>query len=80
MIIDLRSVPPSMDPVPIPDEVLMNRMRVHRNRLLAESDWAVLADAPTDKNAWFDYRQMLREFPETWIPSTTVEFPSAPVE
>jgi hypothetical protein len=62
---------------PIPDEWLMKRMRNARNDLLAQSDWRVLPDVP-NPSAWIVYRQALRDFPETWIPSDIVEFPSSP--
>lgn len=53
-------------------------MRLHRDRLLAASDWTQTADAPVDKAAWAAYRQTLRDFPATWVPSEEVEFPDPP--
>lgn len=35
-----------------------------RNLLLKNSDWTMLPDAPTDKNAWAIYRQHLRDIPQ----------------
>ena len=61
-----------------PDEWLVERMRLHRDALLIESDWVMLSDAPTDKTAWAAYRQALRDFPETWTPAPTVQFPERP--
>jgi len=61
-----------------PDEWLMERMRNARNQLLVESDWAMIADTPTDKTAWANYRQQLRDFPATWTPSATVNFLERP--
>ena len=61
-----------------PDEWLVERMRNARNALLVESDWAMIPDTPTDKNAWATYRQTLRDFPASWTPATTVEFPERP--
>ena len=72
---DLRNV---LDPETIPDEWLEERMRLHRDRLLAESDWTQTADAPVDQQAWATYRQALRDFPSTWEPSDTAEFPDPP--
>jgi hypothetical protein len=60
------------------DELLVERMRAHRDRLLAESDWTMHSDAPTDKTAWTAYRQALRDFPTTWEPSETADFPEVP--
>ena len=54
------------------------RMRLHRDRLLAESDWTQLEDAPVDRQAWADYRQALRDFPSNWTPAPTVTFPDKP--
>lgn len=53
-------------------------MRIQRDRLLAESDWAMLADAPTDKAEWGAYRQALRDFPATWEPGAVADFPNPP--
>ena len=63
----------------LPDEVWVERMRAERDRLLAECDWAMTSDAPTDKDAWGAYRQALRDFPDTWTPSETAEFPDPPI-
>ena len=59
-------------------EVLTARMRHQRDRLLAESDWTQTNDAPVDREAWATYRQALRDFPATWEPSDTAEFPDPP--
>ena len=62
----------------IPNEWLIERMRAHRNRLLAASDWTQLLDAQCDKAAWATYRQALRDFPATWKPAETANFPETP--
>jgi len=62
-----------------PDEWLMERMRLRRDALLVESDWAMIADTPTDKIVWATYRQALRDFPATWTPGPTVNFPEKPL-
>jgi hypothetical protein len=54
------------------------RMRHHRDRLLAQSDWTQLPDAPVDRQAWADYRQALRDFPASWQPGPTATFPDTP--
>jgi hypothetical protein len=61
-----------------PDEWLIERMRIHRDALLKESDWAMTSDAPTDKTVWGKYRQTLRDFPANWTPAPTVQFPERP--
>ena len=63
----------------IPNESLIERMKIQRNRLLAESDWTQTADNPiSNKAAWATYRQQLRDFPATWTPADTVTFPDEP--
>jgi hypothetical protein len=42
-------------------EVLAREARQERNRLLAESDWTQLSDAPVDAGIWAVYRQALRD-------------------
>jgi hypothetical protein len=53
-------------------------MRTARNQLLTDSDWTQLPDAQCDKAAWATYRQALRDFPATWKPAETANFPEAP--
>lgn len=55
-----------------------DNMRAARNQLLTESDWTQLPDAQCDKSAWTTYRQELRDFPATWEPAETANFPEAP--
>jgi hypothetical protein len=59
-------------------EQLAQLMRAARDRLLAASDWTQVADAPVDRQAWADYRQALRDFPATWTPGPTANFPDPP--
>lgn len=68
----------SSDPDVVPDDWYVERMRSIRDRLLAASDWTQLPDAPVDKVAWATYRQNLRDFPSTWTPGPTADFPDAP--
>ena len=53
-------------------------MRTARNALLSASDWTQLPDAQCDKAAWATYRQALRDFPATWEPAETANFPETP--
>jgi len=42
-------------------------LRQRRNALIASSDWTVLSDSPlseTEKTAWLEYRQDLRDITE----------------
>ena len=68
----------AFDPDTVPDEWYIERMRHQRDRLLAASDWAMTSDAPTDKQAWSDYRQALRDFPAGWTPGPVADFPDPP--
>jgi hypothetical protein len=67
------------DPDDVPAEWWLERMRKHRDRLLAESDWTQTTDDPTgNAAAWATYRQALRDFPATWTAGPTAEFPDPP--
>ena len=61
-----------------PDGDHERNRRAMRTLLPASSDWAVLPDAPTDTQAWEPSRQALRDFPSTWTPGPTAEFPDPP--
>lgn len=67
-----------LDPEEVPSEWWLERMRLHRDRLLAACDWTQTADAPVDKSAWAVYRQALRDFPATWEPGAEADFPNPP--
>lgn len=75
MNIDLNS---PFDNGDIPTEWWFERMRNHRDRLLKQSDWTQVADAPVDRQAWATYRQALRDFPATWIAGPNADFPDTP--
>jgi len=66
------------DEATIPDDYLIDRMRMHRDDALSRSDWTQLPDATADTAAWATYRQQLRDFPATWTPAETVDFPDPP--
>jgi len=67
------------DPAEVPAEWFWERMRKHRDRLLAESDWTQTADDPTGKAAeWAVYRQALRDAPANWTPGPTWDAPDPP--
>lgn len=52
--------------------------RARRDSRLADSDWTMLPDAPTDKDAWAAYRQALRDVTkQTGFPNT-VTWPTPP--
>ena len=60
------------------DEQKWEQIKLWRNAELICTDWTMHTDAPTDKTAWGAYRQALRDFPATWEPSETVNFPEPP--
>ena len=56
-------------------------MRLKRDSLLLQSDWRQMPDSPlsdSKKAEWATYRQQLRDFPATWTPADTAEFPDQP--
>jgi hypothetical protein len=57
-------------------------LRQKRNSLIASSDWTVLSDSPlTNKTAWLEYRQDLRDITEgvnTEAKVKAVVFPDKP--
>jgi hypothetical protein len=56
-------------------------MRFLRDDALRASDWTQLPDnglSDSDRQAWATYRQQLRDFPATWVPSETADFPEVP--
>ena len=57
------------------------QVRAERDRLLAACDWTQVADAPlssADRQAWADYRQTLRDVPQTFATPDDVVWPEAP--
>jgi hypothetical protein len=69
-----------LDPDEVPAEWWLERMRLHRDRLLAESDWTQTTDDPTgNRDAWAQYRQALRDFPASWVPGPVADFPEFPL-
>ena len=57
------------------------QVRVERDRLLADCDWTQVADAPLtagEKEAWADYRQALRDIPQTQDDPDDIEWPEEP--
>ena len=52
-------------------------IRAERNRLLVESDWTQLPDAPVDAAAWATYRQALRDVTKQANPFAVI-WPESP--
>lgn len=56
-------------------------IKAQRKVLFADCDWTQLADAPltfTEKEAWADYRQLLRDIPQTYATPDEVIWPTEP--
>lgn len=64
----------------ISEEELWDRVRIERNRLLTESDWTMVSDAPGELNLqeWEKYRQRLRDLPSTFLNPKEVIWPESP--
>ena len=58
-------------------------LRTERNRRLAATDWTALSDAHLSqdrKDAWFAYRQDLRDLPDLVTDPLSVEWPLDPTQ
>jgi hypothetical protein len=54
-------------------------VKLHRNALLAASDWTQTADAPVDKPSWAAYRQQLRDITTQQDYPWSVVWPNQPI-
>jgi hypothetical protein len=73
------------DPQKIEDHkaALWSQIRAERNRRLAATDWTALSDAHLSqdrKDAWFAYRQELRDLPDLVTDPLSVEWPTSPIK
>ena len=64
--------------VDIPLEEKAVTIRRKRDKLLAQSDWTQVADAPVDQTAWATYRQTLRDIPQQVEFPNNVNWPNEP--
>jgi hypothetical protein len=55
-----------------------SEIRSRRNSFLSQSDWTQLSDSTADKIAWSDYRNKLRDIPQTFSTPESVIWPSKP--
>jgi hypothetical protein len=72
---------PELAPEKNQEQYFTELMRERRNAILIECDWTQMEDTPltdAEKQEWATYRQQLRDFPSTWTPADTVEFPDPP--
>jgi len=81
---DLPDVPdppkPDYDPDERAREQLAAEIREERNRLLRETDYAVIADSPHDTTEMREYRQALRDVPQQAGFPDSVDWPKNPRE
>jgi hypothetical protein len=50
--------------------------------LLVASDWTQIPNSPltaAQVREWADWRQQIREFPDTWTPSDVADLPDPPL-
>ena len=65
-------------------ENILTELRRFRGTLLKSCDWTQMSDSPftkSQKEAWANYRQQLRDLPTTYSEATSLEeviFPTAP--
>ena len=66
---------------PDPAEALAAEVREQRDQLLKDSDWTQMPDSPlseSEKEAWKEYRQELRDVPQQEGFPENVTWPDAP--
>jgi hypothetical protein len=66
---------------PVPDGDRMGYLRHVRDLLMNITDWTQAADSPlteTQRAAWAEYRQALRDLPQTYGGEGPIEWPVAP--
>ena len=66
-----------LDPILLPDEWVLERLRNWRNAALAATDWTQVQDAPVNKQAWALLRQELRNLPASNLDAQAIIMPSA---
>ena len=63
----------------VPPAPTWDEIRVQRDNLLSACDWTDLPNTPlTNKQAWLDYRQALRNIPQTYSDPSEVVWPTKP--
>lgn len=77
------SQPRTIPPAPASDDRLIAALRRRRDRLLSACDHTQMADAPLagDQRAlWRNYRQALRDLPETVADLSAIDWPTPPAK
>lgn len=68
-------------PIPKNDAESLSLIRIERDRLLKETDWVVLRNLETNEQipqSWLDYRQQLRDLPQTFDSIENINWPIKP--
>lgn len=60
------------------NEQKWEQIRLWRNIELSQTDWTQLSDAPGDTVAWANYRQALRDLPESSSNPDDIQLPVKP--
>lgn len=61
------------------DALKSANIRADRDKILAQSDWTQVADAPVNQQAWAAYRQSLRDITQQEGFPNNVAWPAEPV-
>jgi len=72
---------PAVIPIIVDPADMLTRLRLERDRRLRASDFTQLPDSPMDaasRGEWADYRQALRDLPETVTDPASVTWPEPP--
>lgn len=64
--------------IELTNEVALGRLRFWRDEELKRTDWTMIPDAVSDKNAWAEYRQALRDLPENTADPKNPIIPTKP--
>lgn len=64
----------------VSDDIYLSRLRYWRDNELKATDWTQVADAPVNQSAWAQYRQALRDLPESNKNPRLIELPAKPNE
>jgi len=62
----------------LPEDWVWERLRIHRDQLLAASDFRMVTDAPWDTEPWAVYRQALRDLPDVTTDPRLAVWPVSP--
>ena len=71
----------SYDHAQFVDDRAWATVRAKRNQLLRDSDWTAVTDtvlSEAEQTAWAEYRQALRDLPQTYDDADDVVWPDAP--